>query len=300
VFRKFVLIGLVAGGILLGLMLGASTHSAGQTKHYNYVENSAASLRPNYYGLTRQVDDYFAKNHLVHSYLFKDLTTGTDVSSSPNELIISASLSKLPYVMDLYHLFEAHKLEPNQTVTIQPEWLDNNFGDLWARGAGSQITLGEAARLALVKSDNTAINIVRYYDFKNNSLDQSAMAATDSFTEINNGQAYVSAESYTAYLRCLYRACYLTPDDSEAVLKLLSQTNFPGIADGVPAGVTVAHKIGESQDAYSDCGIVYYPGRPYSLCVMIKLPPPQAQPIIKQLSSLTYSAVDTAVKQASH
>jgi hypothetical protein len=70
-----------------------------------------------------------------------------------------------------------------------------------------------------------------------------------------------------------------------------------GLPDGVPSNVKVAHKIGESLETYSDCGIVYYPGRPYSLCLMIKLPP-QAEPVIRDLSRLTYAEAANAIKLA--
>ena len=41
---------------------------------------------------------------------------------------------------------------------------------------------------------------------------------------------------------------------------------------GVDPGVIVAHKIGvfDPLGINSDCGIIYIPNRPYTLCIMVK------------------------------
>jgi hypothetical protein len=63
---------------------------------------------------------------------------------------------------------------------------------------------------------------------------------------------------------------------SEKALSYLAETTFDkGLVAGVPEAVAVAHKFGEAgrEDGslqFHDCGIVYYPGRPYILCVMTR------------------------------
>ena len=90
----------------------------------------------------------------------------------------------------------------------------------------------------------------------------------------------ITPNAYSAFLRVLYNATYLTDADSEAALKLMTQTTFTGaLAAGVPNSVPVAHKYGERFDTdangaitnmeLSDCGIVYGT-TPYSICVMTK------------------------------
>jgi hypothetical protein len=79
----------------------------------------------------------------------------------------------------------------------------------------------------------------------------------------------------------LYNSTYLGRENSERALKLLSETDFSeGIESGVPNNVLVSEKFGEVRmtDAngnllgkqINNCGIVYYPGHPYLLCVMTK------------------------------
>ena len=90
-----------------------------------------------------------------------------------------------------------------------------------------------------------------------------------------------TASKYSRLFRVLYNSTYLTPALSEQALELLSQTTFTnGLVAGVPANTTVAHKFGERtvlspdgtvmEHELHDCGIVYYPGHPYFLCVMTR------------------------------
>jgi len=106
--------------------------------------------------------------------------------------------------------------------------------------------------------------------------------------------------------RILYNATYVGRTRAQTTLQLLSQTDFNG---GIVAGVgstTVSHKFGErsvyAQDASGaqtlqkrelhDCGIVYYPGSPYGLCIMTEGADfAQMEGAIADISTLVYGDV---------
>ncbi len=88
-----------------------------------------------------------------------------------------------------------------------------------------------------------------------------------------------TAREYSRIFRALYNGTYLSRDASEYALGLLSEADFKaGLVSGVPAGTVVAHKFGVHTEKgenglvqeLHDCGIVYYPGQPYFLCVMTR------------------------------
>jgi len=93
-----------------------------------------------------------------------------------------------------------------------------------------------------------------------------------------------SAYEYSRLFRTLYNSTYLTRRSSEYALDLLSKSDFTvGIVDGVAASTTVSHKFGVHTTVVNpglssevtkrelhDCGIVYFPNRPYFLCVMTR------------------------------
>jgi len=120
----------------------------------------------------------------------------------------------------------------------------------------------------LVKNNNDEFNKV-YKDFR---LPPPVADGADD---------YMTARSYSVIFRTLYNSTYLPWDYSEEVLRLLASTTFTnGLVAGVPSGTVVSHKFGEHSNAFTngtvvsrelhDCGIVYYPGRPYFICVMTK------------------------------
>jgi beta-lactamase class A len=114
---------------------------------------------------------------------------------------------------------------------------------------------------------------------------------------------FMSAELYSRLFRALYGSTLLTRQYSEEALKLLSQTTYDkGLVAGVPAGTSVAHKFGEHtvldpqgspvERQLHDCGIVYYPGHPYFLCVMTKgLDFAELEHVVSGISALVYAEV---------
>jgi len=119
----------------------------------------------------------------------------------------------------------------------------------------------------------------------------------------------ISPKDYTSFLRILYNATYITEVDSEEALSILSKSTYhDGIYAGVPSGVEVAQKYGESLDVdpqtkevtatyLHNCGIVYAKAYPYTLCIMTKAKGltdhKQQAAIIKDISAMVYKYVNS-------
>lgn len=114
---------------------------------------------------------------------------------------------------------------------------------------------------------------------------------------------YISASIYSRLFRVLYNVTYLDEKNSTKALEFLSQTEF---ADGIRipelANESISHKFGERTvhdenknilyRELHDCGIVYYPGHPYLLCVMTKGDEfEKLEKIIQNISKLTSESV---------
>ncbi len=117
-----------------------------------------------------------------------------------------------------------------------------------------------------------------------------------------NNDGY-TGEQYSYVFRALYNGTYLSRDQSEKVLELLSRTNFTqGIVAGVEPDTMVAHKFGvrtvtKGLDEIDyrelhDCGIVYYPEKPYFICIMTRGQDfPVLESFIKDISNLVWEEV---------
>jgi hypothetical protein len=83
-------------------------------------------------------------------------------------------------------------------------------------------------------------------------------------------------------------------------LELLSRSAFTdALVAGVPKGTKVAHKFGirdvpnEDVKQFHDCDIVYYPKRPYLLCVMTRGSQTESGVMfIREVSRRVYQQVD--------
>jgi beta-lactamase class A len=191
--------------------------------------------------------------------------------------------------MAYYEGIERTGMELQREVIITADQLDNRFGSLWQRGAGTKITLEETARLALIDSDNTAaiilakhVNNQDYVDVYN-SLD---IALPQNISD----PVSLSVKGYTSILKALYFASVINKDHSQAILTMLTETKFTDkLPAGVPSGIPVAHKIGVEDDIlYQDCGIVFAPRRPYMLCMFSKSNEDIARRRMKLLSETVY------------
>lgn len=231
---------------------------------------------------------------------FEYLPTGTSIRIDGDKQQVGASLLKVPAAMELYKAAELGKIDLDQTVTIQQDWLDSAFGDLYKKGAGYQLTLRDAAKIMLENSDNTALNVISYHTQNLLNDDQTPISALDVDINVDTANNYtiaIGARDYSSMLKCLYFSCYLNRQHSQELLNYLSNTKFDnrlkaGIGD---KSVTVAHKVGNfAQDTQSDCGIMYVPNHNYVLCAMIKGPDnAETDAKIAELSKKAYEFVTT-------
>jgi beta-lactamase class A len=260
------------------------------------LADGADDILINFVSLRMQLDTEFdaLPANTQQSFYFEYLPDGTNIREGADNYLIAASLIKVPLVMNLFRAAELHKLNLNQTVTVTPSEIDNDYGTLWQKGAGYKLTLRQAAQAALEQSDDTATHLI--YDHVNGLLtsNQQSLASLDIDQDITNGNAVITARAYSSVMKSLYYASFLSNADSETILAYLTKsTETRRLTAQLPNGVLVAHKNGVNNTiwAQSDCGIVYVPNRPYLICAMVGLPEDQANTFIANVSKTVYDYV---------
>jgi beta-lactamase class A len=233
---------------------------------------------------------------------FRDLNNGPTFGAHYDDPFIPASLLKVPVMMQYYKLREINPKAWDQTLTattantasvndqqIQPEE---------TLTAGTAYSIEELLEKMIRYSDNASAELLtenlplgtlsHLYQL----LGVDAIAANDPIEPL-------TPKEYSSFFRILFNASYLSIEDSESALKLLSETTFDqGLVAGVPKTVPIAHKYGErlltdlGQQQVHDCGIVYYPRHPYLLCVMTRGHNQESQiKAIKDVSTFVYSEI---------
>src|SRR3989344_519552 len=238
----------------------------------------------NFVPLRRELSEYIASQPEKIGVSFEYLPTGLGIGINDRESFFRASLVKVPGVMSAYKLIEEGKLSKDEQLTLEEYHLDSTYGTLWQRGTGATLSVEEAITFTLVESDNTA------YEVLNERINGILLADIGKEQNIDDVYDYldiprdnegltqeITPRNYSSILPSLFFSAYLTYEDSNEVLEILTQTTYDkGISRPLPDDVKVAHKFGihniESEEKFavhSDCGIVYLPLRPYILCVMV-------------------------------
>lgn len=238
----------------------------------------------NFTDLRAQLQTYVTQAPEKVGVYFEYLPTGTSININGNTEFYRASLVKLPVVMRAYKYIESGDLSLDTVLTVEEKQLNRDFGSLWKRGAGTQLTVRELIKLILDNSDNTAFNVL--YEKVNVQLrkdapsgDQSADDVYDYLDiprEATGITAMITPKNYASILKSLFFSAYLPYKDSNEILSTLTQPHPENwLRSGVQSDILVADKIGAytaepaENHVFSDCGIIYYPQRPYILCVMV-------------------------------
>ncbi len=242
-----------------------------------------------YKDIKDELTNYIAdqkKNGLVRASInFRDINEPGGFVINPTEQYTPASLNKVPLMMTYYRISETNPAILSQKIVYTGKKDTNSVEEIKSAvqlTPGTQYTVQELIEHMIRYSDNNAVALLaqNLTDTRNTNVYLSVF--TDLGLDSNLAVQYqdsITVSQYSIFLRALYNSTYLDRTNSERALELLSETDFTaGIESGVPNNVLVTQKFGEMRitDANDvvtgkevhNCGIVYYPGHPYLLCIM--------------------------------
>ena len=204
------------------------------------------------------------------SVYFEFLNTGANISIGKDAEFYPASLLKVPVAMAVAKKIERGEWQWINELVLLSADRDKKFGDLYKQPTGSTFTIEELVKKSLQESDNTAhFILVRNLEMSEIQDVYDHMGLYDFMT--TDGK--ISAKKYSVIFRALYNSSYNTAENSSKMLGYLANSKFDNyIKSALPADIKLAHKIGTSEDqgVYLDSGVIYFPGRPYLLTVMIR------------------------------
>ena len=217
----------------------------------------------------------------------KNLKTGESYSLNDSEVMPTASLIKLPVMVETYWQAADGKTKLETTLKLKAEdkvpgsgILTQHFSD------GATFPLRDALRLMIVYSDNTATNLV---------LDQIGIASTNvrmeklglkntrinakvfkgSTTSIDPeaskkfGLGSTTASEMVQILELIETGKVVSPESCQEMLKHLKACDDKNtIARFLPSGMVLAFKTGAVSDARTGAGIAYTKSGPVAFCIL--------------------------------
>jgi len=226
------------------------------------------------------LDDYVSdqKDKVKNvSLYFRDLNNGIWFGINEKEDFSPASLLKVPIMMAYLKKAEDNKDFLSSKIKYVVPFggeLDQNIKPKKTIEVGKEYTIEELLNYMIVYSDNNAKSLL-LSSINEFDLNQIYIDLGMSIPGTKGVEDFMSVKNYASFFRILYNASYLDREMSEKALKLLIQSDFKdGLTAELPKDMKVAQKFGERKigeiDQIHDCGIIYYPQKPYLLCVMTR------------------------------
>ena len=255
-------------------------------------------------------DKYEKRNDYMVSIYFEYFPTGANISINKDEKVWPASLIKIPVAMAIMKKVQDNKWKLTNELVVLDDDKDSEYGDLYKTPSGSTFTIQRFLEESLIDSDNTAhFVLLRNLDggeledvYVHLGMDDVIDALKKAPSKIQEVDNRITAKRYSIFFRSLYNATYLDQKHSEIFLSTLSKAPRDLVGEGIPQEVPFVHKTGIRVDeaVRADSGIVYAPGRPYLLTVMIQkkgkgeLVEEEINKLFKQIGEEVYTYVTQA------
>ena len=217
-----------------------------------------------------------------------------------NERVPSASVIKLPIMLEAMEQVKAGTLDPDEIHILIDAEKTGGDGVLKTYSHRSRIAYRDLLRLMMIYSDNTATNIfinelgmdainarIRTIGLTKSQLSRVMM---DTLAARQGRENYVTAREMNKLLTQIYRHEVATPALCEQMIGILKQNQDTlTIPRLLPKGTVVAHKTGELTYVRGDAGIIYSK-RPFLLSVFVEgVSTQEAERIIGEIALICYT-----------
>lgn len=213
---------------------------------------------------------------LNSAFVIKNLKTGEKFVYNENELVPSASLIKIPIMMETLQQVEKKKLSLNQRIVVQDD-VKVPYSILNLLESGNSYSLKDVMTLMIVQSDNTAANIlidlvgmdnvnnyIRSLGLKNTVLQRKMM---DESARKEGRENKTTALDMANLLEIIYKGS--KENNSYSVIMkniLMNQLDNSMMRMNIPDDTTIAHKTGDLDGISHDVAIVYLKNVDYIFC----------------------------------
>ena len=251
-------------------------------------------------GLESQLKSLAEQFPTVHPSVYVwDFQTGDYADINADEIFPTASIIKLPVLVELFRSIEKGQLSLNEKMPLTEYYRTEGSGSLQFKAENSEYSIDNLARVMITESDNSATNML--------------MARLGSMTDINSalrqwglkhtyvqtwlpdltGTNHSTARDMAQILYNIDNPKFLTSESREKIFDYMGHVhNNRLIPAGLPQGVEFLHKTGDIGTMLGDAGIVYAPnGKRYIVVIFAKRPhnSPAGKEFIVKASEIIYN-----------
>jgi beta-lactamase class A len=267
-------------------------------------------------GLRQDFAARLAKDTASAGVALVDLATGDTLGINPLRRFHAASTMKVPVLIELARRIDAGDFHWNDSLTVVNRFhsivdgseyslsLDDDSDSTLYAIPGRRIPIRTLARLMIVRSSNLATNMLVDLlgaDRVNATAHALGADSIQVLRGVEDQKAYdqglnntTTAWDLAVLLAALQSGRAASPASTEMALGMLKAQEFnEGIPAGLPPGTPVAHKTGWLTSVSHDAAIIYPPGRPpYVLVVLTRgyQPDTDALKLMADLSRMAWES----------
>lgn len=257
--------------------------------------NEIESLKNQLIGLSAA---YPSIHPAVYVWNYED---GSYVDINADEIFATASIIKLPVLVQLFRAIESNDVNIYDDMTLTEYFRTEGSGSLQFKAEGSKYSIDDLARVMITESDNSATNML--------------VAKLGSMTNINSGlrdwglnktniQTWLpdlggtnktTAREMARILYNIDNPFFLSTSSREKIFDYMGHVhNNRLIQAGLGPGATFLHKTGDIGSMLGDAGIVYTPkDKKYIVVILANRPhnSPLGKEFIVRASELIYNTL---------
>lgn len=230
-----------------------------------------------------------------------DYDSGKYIDIKATESYPTASIIKIPILIDLFKSIEANQLTIYDEMTLTDYYQSEGSGDLQYKPVGSKYTIDQLARVMIEKSDNTATNMLMSAVGSMTDVNSAIRGWGLKNTYINNwlpdiaGTNHSTAKDLATMLYNLDNPGFLNINSREYIIDYMSHVeNNRLIQAGLDPKALFVHKTGDIGKMLGDAGIVFTPNGKKYICVILATRPynsPQGKDFIVNASKIIYNSI---------
>ncbi len=200
---------------------------------------------------------------------------------NPVDTFPTASIIKVPMLMEYYRKVEVGELDPKEEIILSEDYVCGGSGVLQHLTTGvTTLTLEDYVTLMIISSDNVATNLIfdkvgkddvnkllKRLGLEDTKLARKMQAYRDIASENEN---ITTPRDMTTLLSVLYNGAGVSEFVAKSTLDKLKIWKEGMIRDAIPEGIEVADKSGWMGGVHCNTGIVYLPGNNYAVTIMFK------------------------------
>jgi beta-lactamase class A len=212
------------------------------------------------------------------SVYLRTFSPGSLMTCNTEDLYHPGSLAKLPLMITFLRQADANPSLLDQQIPFEKPEKDvpgQTYNSLQIH-PGQRYTIRDLLRFMISYSDNNATSVLNKFV----NPDMFVKTFTDlgiNAPDIHDRNYVISNRDYSKFLLVLYNASYVSKNNSEMAIKLLSECDFKeGIVKDIPSNIVVAHKFGEWGDKgqniheLHESALFYLKDKTYLLTVMTR------------------------------